>query len=63
MDCSSRKRRYDTLADADAQLAAIRDNDGENRHELRAYLCDFCCGWHLTSRKPDDPLARRRRRT
>ncbi|HEV2346373.1 MAG TPA: hypothetical protein VGS97_19895 [Actinocrinis sp.] len=63
MDCESRKRRYDTEAAAEAELAVILANGGKNRHEQRAYgPCPFCFGYHLTSQKPPDPLARRRRR-
>lgn len=38
------KRRYDTLQSAERDLLIIFD-DGT----LRAYHCNSCNGWHLTS--------------
>lgn len=62
MACRTGKRRYDTELDAKIKLA-LMDPDNGNRHELRVYLCEFCCGWHLTRQPPRSPLARRRRST
>lgn len=61
MACRTGKRRYATELDAKIKLALIPDSP--NRRELRAYLCPFCCGWHLTHQPPNDPVARRRRRS
>lgn len=51
-----RKRRYRTQGDAlDAALLA-----GVER-ERTAYVCRYCGQWHLASRDPADPRARRPR--
>jgi hypothetical protein len=62
MACRTGKRRYPTEEAARIKLA-LMDQDSPTRHELRVYLCEFCCGWHMTRQPPADPLARRRRRT
>ncbi len=43
------KNRYDTREDAEE---AIRTNTHAGRKTLRTYRCDYCDGWHLTS-KPE----------
>lgn len=42
------KRRYNTLRDAERDILIIFDNG-----DLRAYHCNTCDGWHLTS-TPDN---------
>lgn len=43
------KMRYNTLRDA---TTAIIMSGTISRQQLRAYHCDTCNGWHLTS-KPE----------
>ncbi len=53
------KRRYadyemakDALTEAKyARHMQESENKSSRRREVRAYLCDFCLGWHLTSRE------------
>ena len=43
------KRRYDTREDAEEAAHACTTS---GRRTLRVYRCDYCDGWHLTS-KPE----------
>ena len=43
------KRRYPTEREADDAAYRAR-MEGRS---LGIYLCDWCGGWHLTSRRPD----------
>ena len=43
------KRRYDTREDAEEAARTCTTSD---RRTLRVYRCDYCDGWHLTS-KPE----------
>lgn len=43
------KNRYDTREDAEEAARACTAN---GRRALRVYRCDYCDGWHLTS-KPE----------
>lgn len=43
-----RKNRYDTRADAEDAIARCEER---GRRGLRCYRCEFCGGWHLTSRQ------------
>jgi hypothetical protein len=44
------KQRYRTEERADQQLAQIERLQGNTaKKPHRAYLCQRCCGWHLTS--------------
>ncbi len=43
-----RKMRYDTRADAEDAIARCEER---GRHGLHCYRCEFCGGWHLTSRQ------------
>lgn len=50
----TRKIRYRTKSAAHMALAAVQlrlvEQLDHRRREQRAYSCDFCGGWHLTSR-------------
>ena len=43
-----RKNRYATRAEAQEAIARCADN---GRRGLSCYRCEYCGGWHLTSRK------------
>jgi hypothetical protein len=43
------KRRFKDHDAADRRIAEIMQQDGENHKPVRAYLCNKCDGWHLTS--------------
>lgn len=44
--CATGKRRYRNRLDAKIALTDTRRRD---RRETRAYRCNTCRGWHLTS--------------
>lgn len=46
--CSS-KNRYQTYADAQEAIGSCADH---GRGGLHCYRCDYCGGWHLTSKPP-----------
>lgn len=43
-----RKMRYDTRTDAEDAIARCKERGTRG---LRCYRCEFCGGWHLTSRQ------------
>jgi hypothetical protein len=43
-----RKQRYQTRWDAQEAIALCAEH---GRSGLRCYRCEYCGGWHLTSRK------------
>lgn len=47
--CPSGKRRYRDRIGAQLALAVINRRSGGRRRETRAYRCDTCRDWHLTS--------------
>ena len=56
--CPTGKKRYDTETAADWALAHAIDVhtlEGRAKVERRAYSCDRCAGWHLTSRTTHRP--------
>jgi hypothetical protein len=46
------KSKYRTAADAEYQIKVMQKRKGENYRPLRAYHCNECDTWHLTT-KPD----------
>lgn len=46
--CES-KNRYETQAEAREAIALCAEH---GRTDLRCYKCDYCGGWHLTSKGP-----------
>lgn len=48
--CSS-KNRYDTRAEAEAAIASCAEY---GKRGLHCYRCDYCGGWHLTSKPMRD---------
>lgn len=46
--CLTGKHWYGSELEAKAALHFMRDGRGE----CRAYKCDRCNGWHLTSKRP-----------
>lgn len=46
-----RKRRFRDDISAKLAIATIqhKDNTGRPKTECRAYKCNFCKGWHITS--------------
>ena len=55
MSCLTGKVRYRDRIAATYALAVIQRREKERRREKRAYRCDTCNGWHLTSRSPARP--------
>ncbi len=60
--CPTGKIRYRSEDQASRELASTRrpTRFRRRRHERRAYQCDVCHGWHLTSQRlrggqPVDP--------
>jgi hypothetical protein len=48
--CPTRKKRFrDHEAAVQALRRTSRPDDGRDRKPTRAYPCDRCHGWHLTS--------------
>jgi hypothetical protein len=47
--CPTGKRRYGTLQEAEGVMAKGILSGSERRRELRAYRCETCKGYHLTS--------------
>lgn len=47
--CSTGKRRFDTIADAEARLREIEAHPQTSYIPSRPYSCDECGGVHLTS--------------
>lgn len=43
------KNRYATRAEAEAAIATCAEH---GRRGLHCYRCDYCGGWHLTSKAP-----------
>jgi len=54
MDCSSKKNQYYT--EEEAIEALIRSQIRFNKPALNYYICAECAQFHLTSRKPQNPL-------
>lgn len=51
--CRTKKRPYESDVHAKIQLSRImREDQREHKVPVRAYKCEFCPYWHLTS-KPD----------
>ena len=54
-----KKARYETKETAIQSLERVRQSRAERPdgrpHELRAYKCGYCKGWHLTSRPRRQP--------
>lgn len=44
------KRRYQNSIDAELDLARIHAKANHGHIPVRAYRCEWCHGWHLTSR-------------
>jgi len=44
------KQRFRCRDTAEAELIRIRRDAAHSYIPVRAYLCDWCDGWHLTSR-------------
>lgn len=60
------KRRYRDHEEAVGSLQKIGNNSTREVVPVRAYECDFCDGWHVTSqevwgRNASDPTRRRGR--
>ena len=51
MQSSCRKAAYQTKEDADDMIRYIKET--RVTKEIRAYRCDICGMWHLTSRGKD----------
>lgn len=47
-----KKDRYATREQATGMMLAIQAEHGKHGKPRRAYQCEFCNGWHLTSRIP-----------
>lgn len=45
------KRRYANQAAAALAIGMIRISDGGHVRPIRFYACDYCKGWHLTSKQ------------
>jgi hypothetical protein len=52
---------YATLAEALKELARIQQVSTRDVQPQRAYPCNFCRAWHLTSQPRRNPLRRKRR--
>lgn len=55
--CACGKISYFSEAEARSQLDELRERAKGNprRRESRAYACNECGGWHLTSKTPPAP--------
>lgn len=49
-----KKKSYKTKRYAVKSLHRIRNQDDGRKKPVRAYLCDLCNQWHLTSKQIDD---------
>lgn len=61
-----RKHAYSSQIDAEKVAARLMEKRGQHIDgQLRAYACNFCGSWHLTSDAPwrDDGMTREARRT
>lgn len=52
--CATRKRRFRDRIAAQLALAESKTRRSSHREETRAYCCERCRGWHLTS-QPYEP--------
>jgi len=46
------KRRYHALGVAERAIKSVKERFG---HDMRAYRCDLCQGWHLARVNKSDP--------
>ena len=49
--CPTGKNRWATAEDAEAEIVRIRATTDRAQVPVRAYPCDQCAGWHLTSQQ------------
>lgn len=46
---SCKKKAFESLEDAGIKLNKIKEEEGDNKKPIRAYLCPNCEKYHLTS--------------